>query len=104
MSVENFGRVRIPDIQSAVCEEFGVAPIEMISRRRYRRVARPRQVAMYLSRELTLNSLPEIGRRFGGRDHTTVMHALDVIERLLKDDVEIKYHVDQIRQRLAGAE
>lgn len=104
MSVENFDRIRVTDIQAAVCQEFGVRPIDMVSRRRYRRIARPRQVAMYLSREFTKNSLPEIGRRFGGRDHTTVMHALDVIERLLKDDIEIQYHVEQIRQRLAVAE
>src|SRR6185437_16380712 len=64
----------IAEIQYAVAERFGVPMMEMVSDRRARRVARPRQVAMYLSRELTPMSLPGIGKHFGGRDHTTIMH------------------------------
>jgi chromosomal replication initiator protein len=65
----------IADIQAAACEHFGVSSDELLSSARTARVAWPRQVAMYLARELTGESLPAIGRQFGGRDHTTVMHA-----------------------------
>jgi chromosomal replication initiator protein len=68
-------RHSIDEIQAAACEHFGVSSEEMLSSSRTARVAWPRQVAMYLSRELTGESLPAIGRRFGGRDHTTVLHA-----------------------------
>ena len=67
--------VTIPRIQEAVSERFGVTLEELVSPRRSQAVAYPRQVAMYLSRELTDSSLPKIGREFGGRDHTTVIHA-----------------------------
>jgi chromosomal replication initiator protein len=65
----------IPEIQAAACEHFGLSPDEMLSSARVARIAWPRQVAMYLARELTGESLPAIGRHFGGRDHTTVLHA-----------------------------
>lgn len=70
----------IRDIQEVVCAQHGVRMHEMLSDRRSRYVARPRQLAMALSRELTSRSLPEIGRFFGNRDHTTVMHAIRQVE------------------------
>lgn len=79
-------RPRVAEIQQAVADEFRVPMIEMISNRRARRVARPRQIAMYLARTLTPLSLPDIGRRFGGRDHTTVMHACRHVPMLMVDD------------------
>lgn len=75
-------RVTILDIQSAVSRRFRTPRADMTSARRAREVARPRQVAMYLAKQLTGNSLHEIGRRFGGRDHTTVIHAVRQIEHL----------------------
>jgi len=69
------GPTSVGEIQAAACEHFGVSTEELLSTTRTARVAWPRQVAMYLSRELTGESLPSIGRHFGGRDHTTVLHA-----------------------------
>ena len=79
----------ISEIQHAVAQHFGVKMIEMVSHRRARCVARPRQVAMYLSRELTPLSLPAIGRHFGDRDHTTVLAACRRIEGLTAIDEEL---------------
>ena len=69
-------RISIEEIQKRVAEHFNIRLADMHSARRSRAVARPRQVAMYLAKQLTSRSLPEIGRKFGGRDHTTVMHAV----------------------------
>lgn len=88
-------------VQHAVAERFGVPLIEMSSHRRGRAVARPRQVAMYLTRELTKLSLPAIGRRFGGRDHTTVMHACRVVEQLAVQDPNFAAVVADLRQRIS---
>ena len=88
--------VLISDIQRATSKHFGLKPIEMVSARRSRDVARPRQVAMYLARELTPHSLPMIGRLFGNRDHTTVMHAIREIERRIETEPEIAYAVAAI--------
>ncbi len=74
----------------------------MHSARRARNVARPRQVAMYLSKLLTARSLPEIGRKFGGRDHTTVMHAIRKVEELMGDDAQIAQDVEFVRRALTG--
>lgn len=82
-------RITIDEIQKRVCEHYRIRTAEMVSARRAREVARPRQVAMYLAKQLTPRSLPEIGRRFGGRDHTTVIHAVRQIERLRGLDSEI---------------
>jgi hypothetical protein len=79
---------KIVDIQRVVCRFYGVSLAEMLSPRRAARIVRPRQIAMYLAKILTSKSFPEIGRRFGGRDHTTVLHANRKIERLLVSDVE----------------
>lgn len=86
-------RLTVDRIQRAVCEEFGVTLTDMVSKRRARQIARPRQVAMYLSKKLTKRSLPDIGRRFGGRDHTTVMHAVKRIDELRADDVDFNNQI-----------
>ena len=78
----NQRRISIDEIQTQVAEHYRIRKAEMTSARRAREVARPRQVAMYLSKQLTPKSLPDIGRRFGGRDHTTVIHAVKQIEQL----------------------
>jgi len=90
----------ISSIQREVCSHFSLPALEMVSQRRSRVVTRPRQIAMFLCRELTPHSLPMIGRHFGGRDHTTVMHAISVIERLIGSDAEIADHVGELRKRL----
>ncbi len=82
-------RITIDEIQKRVSEHFKIRAAEMVSARRAREVARPRQIAMYLAKQLTPRSLPEIGRRFGGRDHTTVIHAVRQIEKLRAADSEI---------------
>ncbi len=82
-------KLTIDDIQRKVAEHYRLKMTDLLSARRAREVARPRQVAMYLAKKLTARSLPEIGRRFGGRDHTTVMHAVKRIEELRASDREI---------------
>jgi chromosomal replication initiator protein len=82
-------RITIDEIQKRVSEHFRIRQAEMVSARRAREVARPRQIAMYLAKQLTPRSLPEIGRRFGGRDHTTVIHAVRQIEKLRGMDHDI---------------
>ena len=96
----NERRVTIDEVQRAVVEHFSLRMSDMQSSRRSRSVARPRQVAMYLAKQLTPRSLPEIGKRFGGRDHTTVMHAVKQIERLIDEDPNIAEDVGQIRRKL----
>ena len=76
-------RVKIEDIQRVVARQYNVSRADLLSSRRTANVVRPRQIAMYLAKTLTLRSLPEIGRRFGGRDHTTVLHAVRKIEGLV---------------------
>jgi chromosomal replication initiator protein len=73
---------------------------EMLSPRRSRALARPRQIAMYLAKRYTTNSLPDIGRKFSNRDHTTVIHAVKKIEELIKNDNEIKNNIIEIKKRL----
>ncbi len=93
-------RITIEDIQRAVCTHFRIDRGEMSSARRTRAVARPRQIAMYLAKELTPRSFPEIGRRFGGRDHSTVIHAVKTIEALRAKDADIDGDVRRIRHAL----
>ncbi|HYM18228.1 MAG TPA: chromosomal replication initiator protein DnaA [Micropepsaceae bacterium] len=93
-------RVTIEEIQKKTAEFYKLDLRELHSARRARRVARPRQVAMYLARELTSRSLPDIGRRFGGRDHTTVLHACRRIEALCKTDPVFQQEVDFLRKVL----
>jgi len=98
----NDRRVTIEEIQKRVAEHFNVRVADMHSARRARAVARPRQVAMYLSKQLTTRSLPEIGRKFGGRDHTTVMHAVRRIEELKATDNGFAEDVELLRRMLEG--
>ncbi|GBD43215.1 Chromosomal replication initiator protein DnaA [bacterium HR40] len=95
-------RVTIDEIQKVVVEHYGLRLTDMTSARRARAVARPRQVAMYLAKILTTRSLPEIGRKFGGRDHTTVMHAIRQIERLKDEDPQLAADLEALRRRLKG--
>ncbi len=96
----NDRRVTIEEIQKRVSEHFNVRVTDMHSARRARAVARPRQVAMYLSKQLTARSLPEIGRKFGGRDHTTVMHAVRKIEELKSTDPGFAEDIELLRRML----
>ena len=96
----NERRVTIDDIQRKVAEHFNIKLGEMTSDRRARAVARPRQVAMYLAKLLTTRSLPQIGRKFGGRDHTTVMHAVKKIEELVASDRALAEDVELLRRML----
>ena len=96
-------RVTIEEIQKKTAEFYKLDLRELYSARRARRVARPRQVAMFLARELTSRSLPDIGRRFGGRDHTTVLHACRRIEALCKTDPVFQQEVDFLRKVLGRA-
>ena len=89
-------RLTVDRIQKAVCEEFRVTLTDMTSKRRARVIARPRQVAMYLSKKLTKRSLPDIGRRFGGRDHTTVMHAVKRIDSLRAEDAAFNAQIEAV--------
>jgi len=95
-------RITIDEIQRKVAEHFNLRLTDMHSARRARNVARPRQIAMYLAKQLTARSLPEIGRKFGGRDHTTVMHAVRKVEELMTEDTQIAQDVDVIRRALTG--
>lgn len=98
----NDRRVTIEEIQKKVAAHFNIRLADMHSARRARNVARPRQIAMYLSKQLTTRSLPEIGRKFGGRDHTTVMHAVRRIEELRRTDANLAEDIDLLRRMLEG--
>ncbi|WP_375398821.1 chromosomal replication initiator protein DnaA [uncultured Sphingomonas sp.] len=95
-------RVTIDEIQKAVSAHYDLKPVDMISARRAVVVARPRQIAMYLAKRLTTRSLPEIGRKFGGRDHSTVIHAVRRIEELRGTDQEIDGAVRSLLRQLEG--
>jgi chromosomal replication initiator protein len=94
-------RVKIEDIQRIVARHYNVSRADVLSARRTATVVRPRQIAMYLSKVLTLRSLPEIGRRFGGRDHTTVLHAVRKIDGLLHTDTALAEDVDLLKRMLS---
>lgn len=96
----NDRRVSIDEIQKKVAEYYNIRVADMHSPRRARSVARPRQVAMYLAKQMTPRSLPEIGRKFGGRDHTTVMHAVKKVEELLGTDKSISEDIDLLKRML----
>ncbi|HEY8337270.1 MAG TPA: chromosomal replication initiator protein DnaA [Tardiphaga sp.] len=93
-------RIKIEDIQRVVARQYNVSRSDLLSSRRTANVVRPRQVAMYLAKTLTLRSLPEIGRRFGGRDHTTVLHAVRKIEALVGKDVALQDEVESLKRQL----
>lgn len=96
-------RVRIEDIQRIVARHYNVSKTELLSNRRTRTIVKPRQVAMYLSKVLTPRSLPEIGRRFGGRDHTTVLHAVRKIEDLCGSDTKLAQELEFLRRLINEA-
>jgi chromosomal replication initiator protein len=98
----NDRRVTIDEIQRKVAEHFNMRVADMHSERRARAIARPRQVAMFLAKNLTQRSLPEIGRKFGGRDHTTVMHAVKKVEELMASDHSFAEDIELLRRTLAG--
>ena len=98
----NDRRVTIDEIQRKVAEHFNMRVADMHSERRARAVARPRQIAMFLSKQLTQRSLPEIGRKFGGRDHTTVMHAVRKVEELMATDQTFADDIELLRRTLAS--
>lgn len=93
-------RIKIEDIQRVVARQYNVSRSDLLSSRRTANVVRPRQVAMYLAKTLTLRSLPEIGRRFGGRDHTTVLHAVRKIEALVAKDTSLSEEVESLKRQL----
>jgi chromosomal replication initiator protein len=93
-------RVKIEDIQKLVASHYSVSRADILSSRRTAAVVKPRQVAMFLAKMLTLRSLPEIGRRFGGRDHTTVLHAVRKIEGLLQSDTILREELELLKRML----
>ncbi len=98
----NDKRITIEDIQKKVAEHFNIRMSDMHSARRSRVVARPRQIAMFLAKKLTPSSLPEIGRKFGGKDHTTVMHAVKRVEELCERDLALAEDVQLLTRMLEG--
>jgi hypothetical protein len=93
--------VPVKEIQEAVCRHYGLSILDLLSHRRTLDINRPRQIAMYLCRTLTVHSYAQLGRRFGGRDHTTVIHAAQKIEGLLGYDMKLTCDVNTIRKALA---
>ena len=96
----NENKVTIDSIQTIVCKYFKISKNEMLSPRRSRYLARPRQTAIYLSKILTSKSLPEIGRAFSNRDHTTVIHSVKTIEKLRKEDNELNNNIDSLKNQI----
>ena len=96
----NAKSINIETIQNIVAAYFNLNIHEMLSARRSRSLARPRQIAMYLAKQHTTNSLPDIGRKFSNRDHTTVIHAVKKIDELMKKDNEIKQNITEIKKRI----
>ena len=92
--------MKIEEIQRIVALRYNVTRGDLISSRRTANVVRPRQIAMYLAKTLTLRSLPEIGRRFGERDHTTVLHAVRKIESLVGNDGALAEEIETIKREL----
>ncbi len=92
--------VTIDQIQSLVCKYFKISKNEMLSARRSRYLVRPRQTAIYLTKILTSKSLPEIGREFSNRDHTTIIHSVKTIERLKKNDLELSSSIDSLKNKI----
>ena len=92
--------INVESIQNVVASYFNLNIHEMLSPRRSRSLARPRQIAMYLAKQYTTNSLPDIGRKFSNRDHTTVIHAVKKIDELMKKDNEISNHITEIKKKI----
>ena len=98
----NNRRITIDEIQNKVSNYYNIKIDDLISSRRIRTFARPRQVAMYLSKKLTTRSLPEIGRKFGGRDHTTVIHAVKKIDELKESNSKFDEDINLITQMITS--
>jgi len=95
-------RITVDEIQKTVAEHFSLKQADLLSERRTRAVARPRQIAMWLCKQHTTRSYPDIGRRFGGRDHTTVLHGVRKIEELIASDDQIARDVETLTRKLRG--
>ena len=93
-------KVTIDLIQTVVCKFFKISKNEMLSARRSRYLVRPRQAAIYLAKQLTSKSLPEIGRSFSNRDHTTVIHSVKTMEKLRKEDNELNLNLDTLKNKI----
>ena len=93
-------KVTIDLIQTIVCKFFKISKNEMLSARRSRYLVRPRQTAIYLAKVLTSKSLPEIGRSFSNRDHTTVIHSVKTIEKLKSEDKELSLNIDNLKNKI----
>lgn len=98
---EQVRKVSVDEIQRAVCQHFGLTKIELLSRRRTNDVVIPRQIAMYFCKQLTTRSLVEIGRKFGGMDHTSVLHAIRVTEKRRREKWRIAYDIAHIEELLS---
>jgi chromosomal replication initiator protein len=94
-------RIKIEDILKIISRHFGVSRGDILSQRRHRSVVWPRQIGMYLAKQLTSRSLPEIGRRFGNRDHTTVLHAIRKIEGEIGGNTRLKDEIEELKKQLA---
>lgn len=94
-------RIKIEDILRIISRHFGVSKGDLLSQRRHRSIVWPRQIGMYLAKQLTARSLPEIGRRFGNRDHTTVLHAIRKIDGELKDNNRLREELDELKKLLS---
>jgi chromosomal replication initiator protein len=93
-------RIKIEDIQKVVATHFNVSKQDMLSARRTRAIVRPRQIAMYLAKTMTPRSFPEIGKRFGGRDHTTVLHAVRKVEELAAADAALAQEIELLKRMI----
>ncbi|HWJ93659.1 MAG TPA: helix-turn-helix domain-containing protein, partial [Telluria sp.] len=101
LSVQN-RQISVENIQKTVADFFNIKVADMYSKRRPANIARPRQIAMYLAKELTQKSLPEIGELFGGRDHTTVLHAVRKIAQDRAKSPEVNHELHVLEQTLKG--
>ena len=96
----NENKVSVENIQQKVASYFKISTNEMLSPRRSRYLVRPRQIAMFLTKKYTTKSLPDIGRNFSNRDHTTVIHAVKTIEKLMNINPEIRQDIDLIKKQI----
>ena len=100
ISEEQNRQIMIEDVLRTISGHFNVTKQDILSSRRHKTIVYPRQIGMYLAKVLTTRSLPEIGRKFGGRDHTTVLHAVRKIEKLIKTDPSIKDSITTLENSL----
>lgn len=97
------GHPQVRDIQKAVCKHYGVTLSDMLSPRRTANIVKPRQVAMFLCKDLTMRSLPDLGRRFGKRDHTTVLHAVQKMRRDMLTDAGLAHDIATLQESFTGS-